>query len=1170
MNDRKNQCIKLILFMLLCFGISQIKAQTLTKEFKNQPLGEVLKEIERQTNYSIFYRKDEVDEKAPVTKSFNRTAIDQVLNAILGENLEFILRNRMIIISRRAKEDSGSQSRRSIIINGSVVDASGMPIRGVSVKSLQEDITTITDDSGRFSLAGVSENATLFISFVGYESVTVKATDKEQVARIVLQEENIALNEVVVVGYGTQKKVNLTGAVSVVSSDQLASRSAANVSQLLQGTVPNMNVSFSSGRPGQGGSFNIRGVNSISADAAPLVIIDGIEGDINRVNPNDVESVTVLKDASSAAVYGARASYGVILVTTKSGKEGKTSLTYNGRFSAGGSTTSTDYETRGYYSAGINDMFYQTYQGVPYTKYTQEDYYQLWLRRNDKVEDPSRPWVLEENGEYKYYGNFDWYNMLYDHTRPTWEHNLSLTGGSDKVKYVLSGNYYDQKGIIRIDRDNYKKYNFQSKISADVTPWLEISNKTAYFYSRYTYPGMAGVNNIFSRATNHALASIVPINPDGTLVYRTGLTDTGEVSDGIGAVLLNRGHRNQDRDYEFVTTFEAVFKPAKHVDIRTNYSWAHVYQPDLNRSVDVSYSRIPGETIVMDEGRTGGNYLTETQTRQVRRTFNLYGTYDNVFAEKHDVKVMLGTNYDYKNSKNLKMKRNGLLSEDLDDFNIAKGDDISITGGVDDYAILGFFYRFNYAFNDRYLLEGSGRYDGSSRFRQGHRFGFFPSFSAGWRISEESFFENAKKYVDNLKVRASYGSLGNQKTVGYYDYLQLINTGSTLNYSFGEATKAEYARESAPNSTDLTWETVTTKNLGLDIGLMNNRLNITADAYIRDTEGMLMAGKTLPAVYGAASPKMNVADLTTRGWETSIAWNDDFGLAGKPLKYGVTVGLGDNLSRVTKYDNPNRILTDPYEGQQLGEIWGYVVDGFFKTDQEAMDYSVDQTFVNQMINASAIDNGVHAGDLKFVDLDGNDKIEQTTNANDPKDMKVIGNSLPRYNYSLGLSASWNGIDVSAFFQGIGRQHWYPGQESLVFWGPYTRPYASFIPTDFMSRVWSEDNPNAYFPRPRGYVALNNNRELAVVNNRYLQDLAYCRLKSLTVGYTLPERWLSRQGINHLRIYFNGENLLTFSKLDTKYIDPEQAATKNDWKTSRSDARVYPWSKTYAVGLDIRF
>lgn len=829
---------KVLLVLLLGIIISvSASAQKVTMNLKQVKLEKVFSAITQQTGLTVAYSRTIVNPDRIVTVEAKNQELSKVLNDLfLGTNVNYEIGKTKIYLKEKvtdSEQQTSNANKRNI--SGRVVDEKGEPIIGASVMVQGSSLGTITNVDGRYTLANVPESSTITVSYIGYITVNYAATSRN-LSQVVLREDSKTLEEVVVVGYGTQKKVNLTGAVAIVSGDELTTRSAANLSQLLQGSVPNMNVNFSSGRPGQGGSFNIRGVNSISADAAPLTIIDGIEGDINKVNPNDVESISVLKDASAAAVYGARAAYGVILVTTKNGKVGKTNVSYNGRFSFGETTTSTDFETRGYYSAGINDMFYKTYQGVPYTHYTQEDYHELWIRRNDKVEDPSRPWVVEKNGEYKYYGNFDWYNCLFDNTRPTWEHNLTVSGGTEKVKYMLSGNYYNQKGIIRIDPDRFKKYTFRSKIIANITSWFELSNNTSYYHSEYTYPGLSGVNDVFTRAGRHALASIVPMHPDGTLVYRTGLTDTGEVADGVSAVLLNGGHHNRDREYEFVTTFEAVLKPIKHFEVRANYSWAHYNQQNLNRSVDVLYSRNPGETITMDNGRTRGNYLSEIQNNQIRQTFNLYGTYDNTFANAHSVKVIVGGNYDYKYFKKLGMKRNGLLSESLDDFNLAKGDDISITGGQEEYAILGFFYRLNYGYKDRYLFEASGRYDGSSRFRRGHRFGFFPSFSAGWRVSEEAFFTQAKNYVSNLKLRLSYGSLGNQKTVGYYDYLQLINTGAVMNYAFGDTTKGDYAYESAPNSTDLTWETVITKNIGLDLGFLNNRLNVSFDAYIRDTE----------------------------------------------------------------------------------------------------------------------------------------------------------------------------------------------------------------------------------------------------------------------------------------------------------------------------------------------
>ena len=527
------------------------------------------------------------------------------------------------------------------------------------------------------------------------------------------------------------------------------------------------------------------------------------------------------------------------------------------------------------------------------------------------------------------------------------------------------------------------------------------------------------------------------------------------------------------------------------------------------------------------------------------------------------------SNYETKSYEDLTVSKDGLLSDELNDFNLAKGENTVVTGGKNKYALFGVFYRANYDYKGRYLFEASGRYDGSSRFKKGHRYGFFPSFSAGWRISEEPFYGALKNTVDNLKLRLSYGTLGNQQ-VGYYDYLQQIETGKVLNYSFGDKEKASYAYETAPNASDLTWETVVTKNIGLDIGIFNNRLNISADAYIRDTKDMLMPGKALPSVYGAKSPNMNAADLRTKGWELVVAWNDRFNVMDKPFNYGVSFGIGDNVSKITKYDNPNKEISSPYVGQRLGDIWGYMVDGYFATDEEAANYGVDQSVVNYIINNAVVDRGLHAGDMKYLDLDGNNKIEQTVSANDIKDQRIIGNSLPRYTYSIRLNAEWNGIDFSVFFQGVGKQDWYPSSDAFAFWGPYSSPAPSFIPKDFLADVWSVDNPDAYFPRPRGYIAWTDGRSLSSVNNRYLQSLAYCRLKNLTVGYTLPVKWLSKIHVQKARLYFSGENLLTLDRLDTDYIDPEAAAAGTNWKTGKTNALSYPFSKTYSFGIDITF
>lgn len=1155
-------------------------AQQVTLNAKDMSLATAMQSIQKQSGYGYFFNGRDLA-NLKVHAKISGLSVDRAMTEMLKDApAEWVLKDNIIVIRPAPPKSTSSFPKEVEVkeltqqqkeITGKVTDASGNPLAGVSVTVKGTQTGTATNAEGVYSFSVADDAAILEFSMVGFETVE-KPIGANTVIDAVLTLTQSDMQEVVVVGYGTQKKANLTAAATVVDKELLENRPAANVSSLLQGTVPNLQVTFSSGRPGESGSFNIRGINSISSKASPLVIIDGFEGDINRINPNDVESVTVLKDASAAAVYGARASYGVILVTTKKGSKARASITYSGQASISESTTSTDYETRGYYSAAINDLFFSNYAGTPYTLYNENDYYELWIRRNDKTEHPERPWVTIQNRDgrdsYVYYANTDWYNYLFDDTRPMQSHNISISGSSENMRYSLSGNYFDQDGIFRNNTDNLRRYNLRSKVDFEVTDWLDVNTNLSYFNSTYAYPGPGGVKNTFNSMVVHGLASIVPVNPDGTYVYNTTISNYS-VMDGYAAMLSQGLHRNEDKISEFSPTIEAVIKPMKGLDVRASYRFIHYNSQAKNRSVNIPYSKYPGEVETISSG-IGNNRLYEVQTNHQYQAVNTYATYETKFLEDHDLKLMAGINYETKYLKDIKAARDGLLSNYLDDFETAVGEVMEINGGQNEYALFGTFYRLNYAYKDKYLFEAAGRYDGTSRFAKDHRFGFFPSFSAGWRIDREGFWQNLDQHtISGLKLRASYGSLGNQQ-VGYYDYLQTISAGGTLDYTFGDGALASYAKESAPNSSSLTWETVNTTNLGLDVELFQNRLSFTGDIYRRETLDMLTAGKAIPAYYGAAVPKENASDLLTKGWEVSVNWRDRGTVAGKTFNYYLSAGVGDNISKITRFDNPNKNLENFYVGQTLGDIWGYVVNGYFKTDKEAAEYPVDQRSVNNIINTSAIDQGLHAGDLKFEDLDGDKVISRGENTlENPGDRKIIGNSLPRYNFTFNASANWNNFDVSVFVQGIGRQHWYPDPNAIGFWGTYSRPYATFLPKDFLSKVWSEENPNAYFPRPRGYIALNaSNRSLGVPSTKYLQDLAYVRLKNVTLGYTLPESLTAKAGLTRVRFYFSGENLLTLTKLESRYIDPEQAAAENTYEKFSSRARTYPWAKTYLIGLNV--
>ena len=1162
--------------VLLAMGSLLARGQSendrITVSFRDIPLSEAISAVESASRYTFLYDAAGLDLSVKVSLSADNVPIQEALDRMLSPvSTGYEINGRQIALYPL---NSGRGNNGYRVIVGEVLDINNEPIVGAAVFTNLATHGVTTDLDGKFSIRLSPEEHTLTFSCLGYVGKTVQVSGRKDNLTIYLSEDAISLDATVVVGYGTQKKVNLTGAISTVESADLQDRVAPTLSHMLQGSVPGLNVTTSSGRPGNHADINIRGINSING-GSPLVLVDGVEGDLNTVNPNDVESISVIKDASSAAIYGARASFGVILVTTKSGQmsDGKPQVTYSGRFGWSEPTMSTDFETRGYYSVYLNDMFYKSYAGVNYSTYTEEDMYQLWIRRNDVVENPERPWVMidQRNGRdtYVYYANTDWYHHVYRDRHPSMTHNISFNGGSERFKYYLSGGFNREEGMFRKNTDVYHKVNFRARLSFDVNDWINISSNTSYYHYTYSYPGIAVVNSTFNYITKHALASYPTQNPDGTSISMTSFSNS-PVMDGYMPILDAGLNRNTDKQDNISTTAEITLKPWEKLEIKGNFTYMTDIARSMNRQVNTTYSQYPGETVTQTTG-IWENKLSEYFKTQEYMQTNVFATYEDTYAEKHNLKVMAGFNWETKHLKDVTARGYNLLSDTLNDLNLvgqgADGEErMEVSGGQNEYAIAGFFGRINYDYAGKYLFEVSGRYDGTSRFARGTRWGFFPSVSAGWRISEEKFFEPVRNWFNNLKIRYSFGQLGNQQ-VGYYDYVRTISIGSQ-SYLFG-GNKPTVATISSPVASDLTWEVAQHQNLGIDMAFLNNRLGFTGEFYIRDTKDMLTAGIALPAVYGASSPKMNTADLRTQGYELTLSWKDMFMLLGKPFSYNASVVFSDYISEITRFDNPEKSFAkNYYEGMRWGEIWGYRIDGLFASDEEAASWPVDQKVVNTIIESSAgAEKGLRAGDLKFRDIDGDGEINRGKDTvDDPGDREIIGNSQPRYNYGINLGFQWCGIDFSIFFQGVGHRDWYPDAGSMYFWGPYSRPYSTFIPKDFHTQIWSEDNPDAYFPRPRGYVALDvgdNARELSAVNDRYLQNAGYCRLKSLTVGYTLPQKWTRKIKIDDVRIYFSGENLATWHKIHSDYIDPEMAV-------SGSYQQIYPWQKTFIFGIDIKF
>lgn len=1059
-------------------------------------------------------------------------------------------------------------------ISGKVFDTNEEPLIGVTVTIENTTIGAITDIDGAFTLQVPEGKVVLNVSYVGFVPQKVTVASGQSNVTVRLSEDAVLLNEVVVVGYGKQKKVNLTGAVASVGGEELENRVTKSLSSMLQGTVAGLNVTTSSGVPGSSASINVRGITSIH-ESEPLVLIDGAVGDIDRVNPNDVESISVIKDASAAAIYGARAAFGVILVTTKSGaaKGGKATVRYSGRFGWQAPTTSTDYETTGYWSVYTINQFWQANSGTLYVDYTDQDMQELWNRVNDKTEHPDRPWVVEDvrNGrnQWIYYGNYDWWHSLYRDNRPMQQHNVSISGGKDDVKYFVSGSYDKQTGILRENPDIYRKYNLRSKIDFRINEWLTMSNNTSFYSSQYSYLGDGDVENTLAYSARHALACFPQKNPDGSWLYSTPYLNY-KVANGRHILLGENSHRNVERSTDFTNTTRLVYAPIRELSFTGDFTYRQYQSRNTSRSNVMYYREYPDGELLSYATGAGANRLDEAVNTNQYYSTNIFGTYDDTFNQAHHLSVVGGMNYEAWKNKNISAYGENLVSTDLDDLDLvgqnAEGATITgVGGGQNEYALQGIFGRINYDYKSRYLFEVSGRYDGTSRFASGSRWGFFPSASAGWRISEESFFQPVRQWIDNLKVRGSFGSLGNQNISSYYSFARLISI-SSLGYTFGEGSVLpKYSSLSAPIASGMTWETAQQWDFGFDLTMLGNRLNLTVDGYIRDTKDMLTDGVDLPGVYGADLPDMNAADLRTKGYEITLNWRDRLTLGNKPFEYSVGLNLSDYKSVITKYDNENKTFAkDYYEGMEIGEIWGYVTDGLFQTDEEAKAYAekVDLSYV-----LKGQTGGWQAGDVKFVDLDGDGKVGiGSNNVDNPGDRKILGNSLPSFSYGISASAQWNGFDVSAFFQGTGNHYWYPAGQSMPFWGPYSYPYLSFLQKDFLADVWTAENTDAYFPRAMAYSASGG--VLSNVNDRYLQNLRYLRFKNLTVGYTLPQSWTGKARIESVRIYFTGENLCYWSPLKkhSRYVDPEAAIDRSDAYNNA----YYPWQKSFLFGIDVTF
>lgn len=1062
----------------------------------------------------------------------------------------------------------------TINVKGVVNDAMGPVIGASIVEKGKTSNGTITDIDGNFSL-NVSSNATLVVSFIGYKTQEIPVAGKTSVT-VNLQEDTEMLDEVVVVGFGVQKKVNLTGSVAVADKKLIEARPVNNAVTALQGVVPGLNISTS----GTGGtldnnkSINIRGTGTIG-DASvgdPLILIDGMEGDLNAINPQDIETISVLKDAAASSIYGSRAPFGVVLVTTKSGKEGKVNVNYNNSFryktplnmpKMMDAVQFIAYNNDAYGNAGMKNVDGQFVPGNG--------------RWNDEVMQNAKDYMAgtlidPRTGSFNPYytqptdasgwwdgnnawANVDWLDELYKDWTPAMEHNISVSGGTDKINYYFSANYMTEDGTLRYGTENMRRYAVTGKFSAKLNDYVKLD-----FSSRFTRSDYDKPTQLTGGMYDNVMRRAYPTRP---LYDGNGLKQY----DSNYAWMLEDGGRTGVIKDIIANQVKATFTPLKNWNIigefnfRVENNWTHTE----NFYLESTHS----DGIQKKKGGLSNSYssIKEESFNGLYLNPNIYTNYNFTLNELHNFAATAGFQSEAYEKKNVYASRGDLNTEELPVLNQTSSQDITrigLGGELQKWRTVGFFGRINYDYDGKYLIEGNLRYDGTSRFRRGSRWVWTPSFSLGWNVAREAFFENMAQTVNLLKVRASWGTLANQNTKGWYPTYPTIKLETTDWLING--VKPNTAATPGLISSTLTWEKIYTTNVGLDWGVFNNRLTGSFDYFIRKNKGIVKGGVELPAILGTSVPNTNNTDLKTYGWELSLGWRDQI----KDFSYGATLSLSDSQTKIEKYANPTNKLSDYREGEVTGNIYGLVSKGVAKT-QEEMD-----AHIASLPNGGQTALGTsawYAGDMMYVDVNGDGKIDRGSQTRDDcGDLVVIGNTTPRYRMGISLDAAWKGLDIQMFWQGVLKRDYYPfkkDREDMMFfgwtqsgewWSAYLEPHLDY---------WRDENsalganPNAYYTRPyKNWTHQNKNHK---EQTQYLQDASYMRLKNLTIGYTLPQMWTKKVGLSKVRVFVSGENLFTISHIKDDLMDPEQAGIGQD-----ASGTSYPLSQTYSFGLSVNF
>lgn len=1104
-----NLAKKSILFLCFFFAlgsVAQTKEKNITLSYSNITLLEAVKKIEATGEYTFIYDASIIDLKQKVDLEIKNKSINQAISQMLANtNIEFEITNSQIALYPK----TAALEQNSIKITGTIIDESGIPIIGATITVVGTKTGTASDVNGKFIIEAPSDGK-LSISYIGYSRKIIPVSGKN-VIQITLSEEAKSLSEVVVVGYGIQPKVNLTGAVASVNvEDKIRGRPVSNISSGLSGLLPGLDIRQSSGQPGKDdASINIRGIGTLN-NASPLVLIDGMVGNMNDINPSDIESVSVLKDASSAAIYGSRAANGVILVTTKRGEKGRVKVSYNGIFSRQEATNLfdviSDYPTTARLTnEGYDNISPGSIPVIPLSTI------QEW---EDNRDNP----IL--------YPNTNWLETIF---HPTWrkENNVSVSGGNDIILFNLGLGALNHEGIMEGTGDD--RYSIKINLESRINNWLKVGLNSNLLFNTMQEPYETGYIMLNIAASS---PSTLPIHPDGRY---GGTMAQGEDYIGNNMLAFNRARSVLSKSNRYMNKLFIVFEPYKNLVFEGAYG---INDNSLVTKTELHYLpmwNFQTESIIRSPFPE--NILNQQLYKDVLQTFYVTGQYSNTIKDAHNFKILAGFNTESFRSDYFMIGRGGM--PDFDEFQIS----LSSTppwgnGSAQEYSLVSAFARLNYDYKARYLFEFNCRTDGSSRFSSQNQWGTFPSVSLGWRISEENFMKENIPWVDNLKIRASIGNLGNNNIGNNYSFANVYSMGNAQSYVLGGKVVQGAAASSIPNK-DLTWEKTTISNLGLDFSFLKS-FDVVFDVYKRNTQGILITAPVPLVLGGLEAPYQNLANVENIGWEASLNYN-------KKINDKLSLGGNFNISHVSnkikKYRGGEPIIGDNTiigDGYEYGSYYGFICDGIFRTQSDIDNHA-----------AQKYGNGL--GDLIYRDIDDNGVV-------DDDDRTVIGKSTPDYVLGLSFWATYNRFDFSFLFQSLlGYEVW-----SLDIWNSPQVSRGRTYRTKWLDR-WTPDNINAPLPRLTAEYTANSR-----TSDFWLNKADYLRLKNIQIGYTIPKfKLLNNLGVEYFRLFVSGENLFTITEYDG--LDPETAQLSSQrYETEVRLANNHPNVKQFTFGINLRF